>query len=208
MKQSSRIGLLALVLVLVVVVVYVYRSGRGRGPSLDRMAADTDSASPPIPVPIPASGQTFAIDVDVVTGFDFGLPNRKLTARRPNDPKSRFSIRISDDKGHELEACQGGQAFSEVLSGLSSIRVARALDWKAGTQLLAAHRQQVATMMFLDATAIEPQPYRVLPLDGPPERVIVVDARLFYESRLPITLFQKLSAGCAALAGLGPTRGD
>jgi hypothetical protein len=39
-----------------------------------------------------------------------------------------------------------------------------------------------------------------LPLDGPQPRVIVVDARLFYESQLPIASLRKLSAGCAALA--------
>lgn len=136
----------------------------------------------------------------MVTGFDFELPGRKLTARRPNDPKALFSIRISDEQGHELEACRGGRVFFEVLSGLSSIRVTRSLDSSKGAQLLGAHRQDVATMTFLDATAIEPQSYRVLALDGPQPRVIVVDARLFYESRLPTALLQKLSLGCAALA--------
>ena len=176
---------------------YAYRGGFGRGPAMDMNPLG--SAPLAAPKSIPDGGDILAFEFEQVTGFEFNLPHRKLTAKKLHGSSARFSIEIVKDEPKTVEHCVGGRAFTQALAAFASIRGMRTLDPVATSHLFESHKSEVAEFQLLDATAIEPQPYRVLVLAGAPERVIVTDTLVFYDSMLPAEMVQRLQTGCSAL---------
>ena len=152
------------------------------------------------PSSLPAGGEIFAIDVSTVTEIDYEQSTRKIIARRPGGSNDRFSIEVINGPD-TVERCEGGAAFASILNQLFSIRARRELGREEVRSLQSSHARDFATLRIRDDTAIGPQEYRVLFVDDRDRTVVLVDGDSTYESTLPRSVFERLSAGCSALAG-------
>ena len=86
-------------------------------------------------------------------------------------------------RGSVLEKCEAGRGFSEVLAGLSSIRVRRTLAASEAQRVWSAAPKELAQLRLIDSmTPPEPTEYQVLPLGGPQHLVFLRDAATVYEA--------------------------
>lgn len=150
-------------------------------------------------LPVVHPGDTlYELTPSLLTGLDYDTPGRQLHASRTGS-ESPFDIVVTGPGGTVIEKCRGGAVFEDAVQKFVHIRAKRSLSPEEVSAARALPSTTNGKLRIQDTTNVEPLDWEMI-VDPGARQVLALDGDTGFELFLPFGMFERLAAGCAALA--------
>jgi hypothetical protein len=177
------------------------KAGMGAHPAASATAQASPGGArlPSFAGPLKAGDEVFAIDPDIIVGFDYETAEIRMTADRPRGPTEPFVAAITHAATGAVERCPADAVLRRLAIALSSVRAIRVLSPPDARTLWTQHGESSATLRIRDTIDADPTEFRVI-VTRDPDVLVFRDGNNLFVPSVHLANIEPLSLGCRALS--------